>query len=55
MSDGSTREDDEAMVTVADLERFATTFADLVEDDVMGAAWRQPDCSTRGDRSNGSD
>jgi len=34
------RADDAASVTVADLTRFAETFADLDDPEVMGQAWR---------------
>lgn len=34
------RADDTAGVTVADLTRFAETFADLNDPEVMGQAWR---------------
>lgn len=30
---------DETDVTVADLERFSSVFADLADDDVIGQAW----------------
>ena len=30
---------DPAMVTIADLEQFSSTFADLADDELMGAAW----------------
>jgi plasmid stability protein len=31
---------DSTDVTVADLERFSSVFADLADDDVMGQAWK---------------
>jgi hypothetical protein len=34
------RADDTTSVTVADLTRFAATFADLDDPEVMGRAWR---------------
>ncbi len=34
------RTDDATDVTVADLTRFAETFADLADEEVMGRAWR---------------
>lgn len=34
------RSDDSGDVTVAHLQRFAETFADLDDEDVMGQAWR---------------
>ncbi len=34
------RNDDSEVVTVASLARFADTFADLDDPDVMGPAWR---------------
>lgn len=33
------RERDQAQVTVEDLKRFADTFADLADEEVMGQAW----------------
>jgi len=33
------RERDESRVTLADLSRFAETYADLADDDVMRGAW----------------